>query len=144
MLSYKKIQHSWKISDNSKVYPNEESMRDSRTLLPERFSPLKSNSKESHAFHASKEKLNLIKNKSSQPQVLTPRSRDNNPLFSSNYLTDSVQLPEGPNKGLPIHPNLASKESLILKNLESETPKKAAKAPSADSKLLKQANDINW
>lgn len=133
ILSYKKIQHSWKISDNSKVYPNEESMRDSRTLLPEKFSPVRSKSKESQIFHASKEKLNLSKIKSSQPQVVTPKGRDNNPLFSSNYLTDSGQLPEGPKAGLLKHPDLASKESLILKNLESESPKKAAKASSGNA-----------
>lgn len=32
--STKKIQSAWKISDSSKIYPNEVSMRDSKTLLP--------------------------------------------------------------------------------------------------------------
>lgn len=119
MSSTKKIQSAWKISDSSKIYPNEVSMRDSKTLLPEKFSPVKSHSKESRVFNTSKDKLNLLKNNSSQSQALTPRSRDNTALFSSNhlYLKESVQLQESPKKPMLNHPELSSKESLILKNL---------------------------
>lgn len=96
--SAKKIQSSWKISDSSKIYPNEVSMRDSKTLLPEKFSPVKNHSKESRIFNTSKDKLSLLKNNSSQSQAMTPRSRDNTVLFSSNHLNlkDSIQLQESP------------------------------------------------
>lgn len=120
-------------------------MRDSKTLLPQKFSPVKSHSKESRVFNTSKDKLNLLKNNSSQSQALTPRSRDNTALFSSNhlYLKESVQLQESPKKPMLNHPELSSKESLILKNLESESPQKAAKGSNANGELLKSAYDFN-
>lgn len=111
LSSTKKIQSSWKISDCSKVYPNEVSMRDSKTLLPEKFSPIKTHSKEARIFSTSKDKLTLLKNSSSPSQAITPRSRDNTALFSSNhlYLKESVQLQESPKKTLLNPPELSSK-----------------------------------
>lgn len=69
----RKMQSPWKISDSSKIYPNEVSMREAKNLLPERFSPSKSISKDSKIFTASKEKFNLGRNNTGTSPSITPR-----------------------------------------------------------------------
>jgi hypothetical protein len=73
--SSKKIR-SWKISDNSRVYPSEESIRDPKSVLPERFSPAKNSPRPSKIFTASKEKLGLLRGERSPREAsFTPSKR---------------------------------------------------------------------
>jgi hypothetical protein len=50
----KKVHSSWKISDNSRIYPAEVSIRDPKSILPEKFSPAKAPTTPSKIFTASK------------------------------------------------------------------------------------------
>ena len=53
-ISASKKVHSWKISDNSRIYPAEVSIRDPKSILPEKFSPAKTPTTPSKIFTASK------------------------------------------------------------------------------------------
>lgn len=74
--SSKKVRSSWKISDNSRLFPSEESIRDPKSVLPEKFSPAKIESRPSKIFTASKEKLGLLRGeRSPREPSSTPSKR---------------------------------------------------------------------
>jgi hypothetical protein len=120
-------------------------MRDSKILLPERFSPSKSNSKEFRILNSSKDRLNLLKINSSRSPSVTPNKREIFSLNSSQHLKDSIQLPDSPTR-LRIEgpPRFLSKESLVLKSLESDSPLPRFRGPSEVTfDLLKSQQEAN-
>lgn len=114
----KKVHSSWKISDSSRIYPSEESIRDIKPVLPEKFSPSKGTSRDSKIFTASKEKLRLVRERSPHEASITPSKRDAPQLFNQLSLKESLPLVESPQRVNTGHAiGLKSRESLILQSL---------------------------
>ena len=75
--SSKNIHSSWKISDKSRIYPSEVSIRDPKSILPEKFSPAKGPTTPSKIFTVSKEKLSLFRSgKSPRESIHSPPKGD--------------------------------------------------------------------
>ena len=88
--SSKKI-HSWKISDNSSIYPSEVSIRDPKSILPEKFSPAKGPTTPSKIFTVSKEKLYLFRSgKFPRESIHSPPKGDRLVNASQISLKDTV------------------------------------------------------
>lgn len=89
----KKVHSSWKISDNSRLYPAEVSIRDPKSILPEKFSPAKTPTTPSKFFTASKEKLNLLRGgKSPREAGVSPTKGEKLAMASQISLKESVPL----------------------------------------------------
>lgn len=97
--SSKKVHSSWKISDSSRIYPSEESIRDVKISLPEKFSPVKGTSRDSKIFTASKEKIKLLRpDRSPRDSNRTPTKRDSLLMVNHLSLKESLPLVESPQR----------------------------------------------
>lgn len=144
--SSKKVRSSWKVSESSRIYPSEESIRDLKPALPEKFSPSKNTPRGSKIFTASKEKLQLLRgDRSPRDSSLTPSKREGPGLLNHFSLKESVPLIESPQRVRTEHlPDLRPQESLVLQHLECDTPvAKRRGAREVNYELLKSQQEFN-